>query len=172
MVVHLGVVLIGVALAGSQSYSTEREVTLGVGESATVAGHTVEFVGDEVDVTPQRTEVRALVRVDGGQVYAPTLQEFPQGTQTIGTPSVRTGFTEDVYLALVSAPTGDSVTLRVIVQPLILWLWVGGVLMFVGTVLAAFPGRRRDPLDPTSAPVPAEAAGRVVTERPPELVDA
>lgn len=151
MVVHLGVVLIGVALAASQSYATEREVALRVGESATVAGHTVEFVGDDVDVNAQRTETRALVRVDGGQVYAPTIQQFPQGTQTIGTPSVRTGLREDVYLSLVSPPTDGAVTLRVIVQPLILWLWVGGVLMFVGTVLAAFPGRRRDPLDPVSA---------------------
>ena len=34
------------------------------------------------------------------------------------------------------------------------WLWVGGLLMFLGTFLAAFPGRRRrDPLDPVSAPV-------------------
>ena len=45
--------------------------------------------------------------------------------------------------------------LRVIVQPMILWLWVGGGLMFVGTFLAAFPGRR-DPLDPVSAPAARE----------------
>ena len=34
-----------------------------------------------------------------------------------------------------------------------LWLWVGGAVMAVGTVLAAFPGRRRRPIDPVSAPV-------------------
>jgi cytochrome c-type biogenesis protein CcmF len=154
MVVHLGVVLIGVALAASQSYATEREVTLAQGDAASVAGHDLELVGTEVDVDEQRTEYRALVRVDGGQVYAPTLQRFPFGNQTIGTPSVRTGLDEDVFLSLVSTPDGDAVTLRVIVQPLVLWLWVGGILMFVGTGLAAFPGRRRDPTDPVSAPVP------------------
>jgi cytochrome c-type biogenesis protein CcmF len=158
-------VLIGVALAASQSYSTEREVTLAPGESTTVAGHEIELVGDEVDVDDQRTEYRALVRIDGGEVYAPTLQQFPNGTQTIGTPSVRTGFTEDVYLALASSPEGEEVTLRVIVLPLVLWLWVGGGMMFVGTMLAAFPGRRRDPTDPVSAPV-AES------ERERELVGA
>ena len=42
------------------------------------------------------------------------------------------------------------------VKPLILWMWIGGLLMAVGTVLAAFPGRRRrNPLDPVSAPIPA-----------------
>jgi len=168
MVVHLGVVLVGVALAASSSYATEREVTLERGERAVVAGHTVELVGDSVDVDEQRTEVQALVRIDGGQVYAPTIQRFANGTQTIGTPSVRTGAFEDVYLALVSPPNGDEVTLRVIVQPLVLWLWVGGGLMFVGTLLAAFPGRRRDPLDPVSAPVPT---ARPVAEPPNEPTD-
>jgi cytochrome c-type biogenesis protein CcmF len=167
MIVHLGVVLVGVALAASQSYATERELTLEQGEVATVAGHTVELVGDEIDETPQRTEARALVRVDGGQVYAPTLQRLQNGSQTIGTPSVRTGLFEDVYLALTSAPQDGTVGLRVIVQPLVLWLWVGGGLIFGGTFLAAFPGRRRDPLDPVSAPVPEEAR---IVER--DLVDA
>jgi cytochrome c-type biogenesis protein CcmF len=167
MIVHLGVVLVGVALAASQSFATERELTLEQGEVATVAGHTVELVGDEIDETPQRTEARALIRVDGGQVYAPTLQRFQNGSQTIGTPSVRTGLFEDVYLALTSAPQDGTVGLRVIVQPLVLWLWVGGGLIFGGTFLAAFPGRRRDPLDPVSAPVPEEAR---IVER--DLVDA
>jgi cytochrome c-type biogenesis protein CcmF len=167
MIVHLGVVFVGVALAASQSYATERELTLEQGEVATVAGHTVELVGDEIDENPQRTEARALIRVDGGQVYAPTLQRFQNGSQTIGTPSVRTGLFEDVYLALTSAPQDGSVGLRVIVQPLVLWLWVGGVLIFGGTFLAAFPGRRRDPLDPVSAPVPEETR---IVER--DLVDA
>jgi cytochrome c-type biogenesis protein CcmF len=40
-----------------------------------------------------------------------------------------------------------------VVQPLVSWLWVGGLIMAMGTVLAAFPGRRRNPIDPVSAPV-------------------
>ena len=39
---------------------------------------------------------------------------------------------------------------------MIVWLWIGGALMAVGTVLAAFPGRRRRPTDPSSAPIRTE----------------
>jgi hypothetical protein len=47
-------------------------------------------------------------------------------------------------------------------MPYTIWLWLGGGLIAVGTVLAAFPGRRRRrPTDPVSAPtsdrVPAES---------------
>ena len=47
--------------------------------------------------------------------------------------------------------------LRVIIQPLVLWLWVGGGLIGVGSILAAFPGRRRRGTEPTSALVGAAA---------------
>ena len=90
MIVHLGVVLIAVGLAASSSYATEREVTLTEGEVGTVAGHTLELVGTEVDVTPARTESRALIRSTAGRSTPPPSSEFPEGTQTIGTPSVRT----------------------------------------------------------------------------------
>jgi cytochrome c-type biogenesis protein CcmF len=40
---------------------------------------------------------------------------------------------------------------------MVMWLWIGGGLMGVGTLLSAFPGRRRKPTDATSAPVPSEA---------------
>ena len=41
---------------------------------------------------------------------------------------------------------------------MVMWLWIGGGLMGIGTLLSAFPGRRRKPTDATSAPVPSEAS--------------
>ena len=64
-----------------------------------------------------------------------------------------------MYLTVTRLPEegSDAVTLRVIIQPMALWLWVGGGVMALGTVLAAWPGRRRRrPTDPVSAPVPVE----------------
>jgi cytochrome c-type biogenesis protein CcmF len=158
MIVHLGVVLIGVALTASQSYSTQRDVTLEEGDSAVVAGHTVELVGTSVEQTSRAEVAKAQVRIDGDEVYEPAISQFPNAGQAIGTPSVQTGFTEDVYLSMGPGTDIEAgvVALRVIVQPMILWLWVGGGMIFVGTFLAAFPGRRRDPLDPVSAPAAVE----------------
>jgi len=43
-----------------------------------------------------------------------------------------------VYLQIVALPeaAGDPIALRVIVRPLIVWLWIGGIIMALGTVLA------------------------------------
>jgi cytochrome c-type biogenesis protein CcmF len=74
----------------------------------------------------------------------------------IGTPSVRTGWNEDIYLTLGQgvSPGDTEATIRVFIKPMILWLWIGGAIMAVGTLLAAFPGsRRRHAVEPVSAPI-------------------
>ena len=106
-----------------------------------------------------KTSVRAQVGVDG-DVYEPAINRFDVSGQAIGTPSVRTSLTQDVYLTLQRAPqddAGETAAIRVIVQPMVVWLWIGGGVMALGTILAAFPGRRRNPIDPVSAPLPAAA---------------
>ena len=167
MVVHLGVILIAVAFAASQSYGARAEVRLRPGESASVLGHTIRYEGVTSTRHPNRTSVEAEVRIDGGKVYRPALSNFPFATQSIGTPSVKTGLREDVYLTLITAPrdAGAAAVIGVNVQPLVVWLWIGGGLMALGTAMAAVPGRRRRPTQPVSAAPPAARADEVV-ERP------
>jgi cytochrome c-type biogenesis protein CcmF len=158
MVVHLGVVMVAVAFAASASYSHRSEVRLKPGQSARVAGHRVTYIGARQLKHANRTSLVASVRVDGGRVYRPALSTFPFASQSIGTPSVRTGLREDVYLTLLSSPNGadKAVVLGVLIRPLVVWLWVGGAVMAVGTLMAAVPGRRRRPTAPASAPLPVE----------------
>ncbi|MFM8626990.1 MAG: cytochrome c-type biogenesis CcmF C-terminal domain-containing protein, partial [Actinomycetota bacterium] len=155
MVVHLGVIHMAVALAASNSYTRSQELNLAKGVPARWGGHTFELVGFEQVDDERRTAIKALVSIDGGQAYAPAITKFKSMGTNIGTPSVRTGFAKDLYLTLEPPvkPTSDAARIKVFVKPMILWLWIGGGLMGVGTLLALFPGRRRRPTDPTSAPV-------------------
>ncbi|HVF75435.1 MAG TPA: heme lyase CcmF/NrfE family subunit [Acidimicrobiales bacterium] len=165
MVVHLGVIVLAVAFAAAQSYGHRAEFRLAPGQSAVLAGHRVTYLGIENRTFPNRTAVQALVRVDDDGVYRPALNRFPFATQAIGTPSVRVGPIEDVYLTLIQAPRtpeGEAV-IAVVVQPLVMWLWVGGVLMAIGTAMAAIPGGRRRPTAPASeAPLEEEKVETLV----------
>jgi len=152
MVVHLGVVVLAVAFAASSAYGQRAQFRLVPGQSSTLAGHTVTYLGTTTVQHPNKKTTEARVRVDGGKVYAPALHQFPFGSQAIGSPSVKTGPLADVYLTLVVGPDADGVAvIGVTVQPLILWLWVGGGIMGLGTFLAAWPGRRRKPQRPEPA---------------------
>ena len=154
LVVHFGVVLIAVVLAVSSAYGANREVRLRRGQSASVSGYTLTYLGSTVDRSQQKTTVSAAVRIERGDhdlgVYAPAVSTFPNSTEGIGTPSVHTGLIEDVYLTLVSSPKdGGRVTLGVRVNPMILWLWIGGGVMALGTILALAPRLRRRRGTPT-----------------------
>jgi cytochrome c-type biogenesis protein CcmF len=147
LVVHLGVVLVAVALAASAGYTTKREVRLERGGSTEVAGYRVTYLETVREATDQKTTTKARIGVerDGRDlgVYAPSISTFPNATTGIGTPSVRTGLFEDLYLTLVSSPTEQGrITLGVAVNPMVLWLWVGGAVMALGTLVALVPARR------------------------------
>ncbi len=157
MIVHLGVIVIAVALAASNSYTRSATLALEQGVPVQWGGRTFELAGVR-EATDDRT--RALVAdvvVDDGAVLTPAITRYLQIGTDVPTPSVDTGFVNDLYVTLEpGAAAGDTdATIRAFVKPLILWMWLGGAIMAAGTLLAAFPGSgRRRPTDPVSALVP------------------
>ncbi len=156
MIVHLGVVLIAVALAASNAYVRQEIFELTPGGTAELSGHTFTFLGTEVVEFPNRVERQAAVRVDGEQVYEPAIAIYDFAGRLIGIPSVRSTLRDDVALSIGEmSDDGQTIFLRVTIQPLIVWLWIGGFVMALGTLLAVVPGNRRSPTAPVSAPVNA-----------------
>jgi cytochrome c-type biogenesis protein CcmF len=163
LVVHFGVVLIAVVLAASSAYGANREVKLRRGQSATVSGYTLTYLGSHTAKSGQKVTVSADVRVKRGDhtlgTYAPAISTYPNSTEGIGTPSVHTGLADDVYLTLVSSPNAqDRITLGVRINSMIVWLWIGGGFMALGTILALSPRlKRRRPRPETVADTEPEA---------------
>ena len=158
MVVHVGVVLVAVALAASRSYVRQAEFDLEAGQAASFSGHEVAYLGSALMVHDNRTERVAYVRVDDAKTYGPAVAVYPFASQAIGLPSVRSTLFNDVALSVLSFPDSagvkgsdsaeagegrDRVVLRVTVQPLVAWLWLGGVMMALGTALSLLPGGKR-----------------------------
>ena len=153
MVVHLGVILIAVALAASNSYTRSQELSLKLNTPAEFGGHVFELKGFENEKTDRLTAVKAIVQIDGGKSYAPAITKFVQMGNNIGTPSVKSSWRYDLYLTLeppVKSESGEA-RIKVFIKPLVMWMWIGGGMMAVGTLLALFPGRRRRPTDAVSA---------------------
>jgi cytochrome c-type biogenesis protein CcmF len=168
MIVHLGVVIIAVAFAASHSFQHDGSVTLKPGQTATYDGHRFTYLGMRATSGGNHTGEGALVRVDGGRVYEPEVNDYQLSGETVPTPSVKSGPSEDIYLTLANIPanaaTGPA-TIGVIIEPLVSWLWVGGGVIVLGSALAAWPGgRRRRPTDPVSGPV---GTGRPLADEEP-----
>ena len=152
MVVHLGVIVISVALAASGGFTRSQEFVMKVGDRVEFAGHSFTFEGLSVESDDVKASVKAAVRIDDDQVYEPARSKYIKQGMDIGTPSVKSGLRHDLYLTLEGnvRTTDKEARIKVFVKPLILWLWIGGALTALGTVLAAFPGGRRRPEAPVS----------------------
>jgi cytochrome c-type biogenesis protein CcmF len=166
LLVHLGVVVVAVALATTAGWTTRRELQLNPGESATVRGHQVTFLDREVDRSAQKTTIKARVRIAGVGSFAPAISTFPNAAEGIGTPSIHTTPWRDWYLTLSSSPTSGRVTIGVQVGTMVMWLWIGGLIMVIGTAVALVPPRRRRVRELEAVPAPPE------DEQPAPLVEA
>jgi cytochrome c-type biogenesis protein CcmF len=160
MVVHVGVVILAVGIVTSTAYTTREQVTLGPLQSTVVAGQTITFSGQRVFDTPLRSGTEIVVTVNHGVVLTPALTTFRgRASDTVDTPAIDSNLFRDVYLTLVALggqgvtsgatvsnnlPAG-SVVIGVTVEPLLSWLWFGGLMIGVGSALSFVRrGRRGD----------------------------
>ncbi|HEC10352.1 MAG TPA: heme lyase CcmF/NrfE family subunit [Acidimicrobiales bacterium] len=144
MVAHIGIALLAVGFVASQSYSNESEVRLNNGQTVEVAGHSIEFLGRTDTSQPGREITSVRIRVDGNEIHEPAITQFATFGTPIATPSVDVSLIDDVYLSVLDVESEDgSVLMRVIVRPMIAWLWIGGLTISLGSILAVIPVRGR-----------------------------
>jgi cytochrome c-type biogenesis protein CcmF len=143
LLVHVGVVVIAIALATTGGWTTKKELHLDPGQSAVVRGHTVTYLGRAVEQSEQKSTIKARVRIEGVGTFAPAISSYPNFADGIGTPSIHTDPLHDWYVTLVSSPNEGKVTIDVQVGTLVMWLWIGGLIMAFGTILALIPARKR-----------------------------
>jgi cytochrome c-type biogenesis protein CcmF len=148
-IAHFGVIAVAAGIAASSTYRTEREVTLKPGQTVVVKGYNVRFDQVWAREEPQRFVVGADLSVlDGaGRAYArlnPRLNYFKGGEQPITTPGVRSRADNDLYVNLLAFERdGSSATMHVIVQPLVAWIWIGGLIVAFGAAFGSIPLSRR-----------------------------
>jgi cytochrome c-type biogenesis protein CcmF len=143
--VHLGVVLIIMGIAGSMSYSLEREATLKVKDNLSIGQYRIQFEGLEGSQQPTHFRVEGAFRVfnngtDWG-LLTPALKFFPIQQSPVGRAVHRSTISEDLYLILsgFSELDRNQATLKVLVRPLVIWIWIGGFVIALGTAVTLLP---------------------------------
>ena len=145
LVVHLGVVLIIMGIAGSMAYSVEREATLGVREHLTIGRYVIQFEGLKGAQQPTHFRVEGAFRVfnEGDELglLSPALKFFPTQQSPIGRAVHRSTIGDDIYLILsgFSELHQNRATLKVLVRPLVIWIWIGGFVIALGTLISISP---------------------------------
>ncbi|WP_426751648.1 heme lyase CcmF/NrfE family subunit [Myxococcus sp. Y35] len=146
-VVHLGIVLIIVAVAASSAYVEHTSGTLKKGQSIELGGYQMKYLGLVSGEEPHRTYVAARVEVTApnGKVseLKPRLNYYERSTDPIGTPGVRETPAEDLYMSLMAfSEQAGTASFNVWVFPLVGWIWWSIPLLVLGTLIALWPRRK------------------------------
>ncbi|MXY92467.1 MAG: heme lyase CcmF/NrfE family subunit [Caldilineaceae bacterium SB0664_bin_27] len=146
-VIHFGIVLIGVAIIGNEFYQSTTHVTLSEGDTVELSGYTLKYVGLESEQKSNHTEIRATLNVSDASSGRPLSKIFPRRNiyeKTPDQPTSEVGLrmtpAEDVYVILNGwEGDGKSATFTVYINPLTMWMWVGGLLVVLGTLVSVWP---------------------------------
>jgi len=145
-VVHLGILIIALGVTGSHAWSVQTETTLRRGETAELAGYRLRFDGLSAAEESNHFKVVGAFTVTNGRtlgVLRPAKKFYPQEQAPIAYVDYRLGLKEDIYLVLGDfARDGGQATIKVQVNRLVSWIWIGGVVLTLGALLAILPERR------------------------------
>jgi cytochrome c-type biogenesis protein CcmF len=149
LVVHMGLAVVAAGIIASSSLAQQAQVTLKTGQSTAFAGQVLRYQGLHTFRQPQRIVLVTTLSVTnpgGGNAgrLAPRMNLYPASTAPIGTPSIHRGLVWDLYASVITLQdNGGAATFRLYHNPGVNWLWLGGLVMALGGVAAAWPDRRR-----------------------------
>jgi len=147
-IIHLGVVLMAFGIIGIELFQTSTQGALAKGQQLTLGRYVMVYDGvTQWDTADGRNVTRAVVSVyqDGhpvGQLY-PRRDYYYESQQPMTIPGVRSSLQDDFYVILVNwEPIGtQSATFKVYHNPLVNFVWFGGIVFILGTLIAAWPER-------------------------------
>jgi cytochrome c-type biogenesis protein CcmF len=151
MIVHFGVIVIALGISGASGYRVDQQMRLDFGRPVEFRGYQLTAIDSFREQAPGRSTAGAIVEVsrDGRRLATlrPRINVFGGNQQSAPTPDVLYTPWHDLYLSLAGSvsPEQEFVVLRVVQSPLVVWIWLGGLIVSLGTVWALLPAARREP---------------------------
>ena len=134
-------------LSGNEFYQSTTNVTLSTGESVELSGYTLTYTELDSRRRDNHMEVRAnllVVDTQSGRVLDQIMPKRNIYDKTPEQPTSEVGLrmtpVEDVYVILNGwQGDGHSATFTIYINPLTMWMWIGGIFIVVGTAISVWP---------------------------------
>jgi len=141
-VVHVGVVCVLVGIGGA-AFNEERLENLRPGGAIELGGYRLEYL--TARALPAQHYGGAVARIalyEEGEpvaVMAPEKRMYFLEQQPASIPSVYSTLREDLYVVLTALEPDGSATLKVYRNPLVNWIWIGGLAFVLGSLVILWP---------------------------------
>jgi cytochrome c-type biogenesis protein CcmF len=169
LVAHFGIAVFIIGITFVTQFDVEKDVRMSPGQSIELAGHTFRFEGVEVVPGPNYSAHQGSIRVykEGDEVALlhPQKRTYLVQTKPMTEAGIDAGFTRDIYVSLGEALGGGDWSLRLYYKPFVRWIWLGGILIAIGGLLAASDRRYRIKDLATEPAARAAAARKLASAR-------
>ena len=157
VIAHLGIAVCVVGAGMTSLYSVQRDIRMEPGDVAQVAGYQFEFRGMRDVQGPNYLADQASIVVTKNDRYinelTPEKRRYVASGQTMTEAAIDGRLMRDLYVALGEPLKGDAWAIRVYVKPFVRWIWLGGLLISIGGLLAVLDKRYRRYKVSAEAPV-------------------
>ncbi|HAW60621.1 MAG TPA: cytochrome C biogenesis protein [Actinobacteria bacterium] len=152
LIAHIGIALICIGIIGSSAYVAQREAWLKVGESLKVRDVSVRYEGTFEETYPDRQVfgVRLTFFENGrekGELRPHRASYFAWGREPTAEVSIGRGLWRDIFTVFMGLKEDGSAKVQVKLNPLVSWIWAGGVILFLGMAFALWPAREGERVD-------------------------
>jgi cytochrome c-type biogenesis protein CcmF len=143
--VHFGIVLIFIGVAGS-AFNEDVTVSLDPGEVMSIGAYEATLVRLDEGANPNYRWWSAVLEISrDGKVlgtYAPERHFYMASEQPTSEVRRYSNFREDLYMVFAGMTDAGKATVQIYLNPLVRWVWIGGIIMFFATILTMVPNKR------------------------------
>jgi cytochrome c-type biogenesis protein CcmF len=146
-IVHAAIVLLAIGIAGG-AYGATRVQQLSPGQSMTIRGYRIDYLGTVVRQGPNAVEERAHLAVSRGGTSMGTIMagknSYPAEQQVSNEVAIHTDWlrAQDLFVIGDQFNKNGSVVLKVLVNPLVPFVWLAGLVFLLGALIAMWPDAR------------------------------
>ena len=145
ILLHLGFAFLALGVVGSRSFSDAATVSLLTGQSTALGSWQITKTAAGVEVTADEQVLYAeeyVFQKDGGRevTLQPHILWYSDTGSTVSAPAIRSNLASDTYTAILEWDGFSNGTTTVLLShyPLMAWMWIGGVLLMLGTLWLHF----------------------------------
>ena len=164
--IGMGMTVIGITLVSL--YDSEKDVRLETGQSYTLADYKFTFDKVKKYQGPNYKATQATMTITQNNeivtVVHPEKRDYGRDAMAMTEAGIDAGFTRDLFVALGEPLGGNAWSFRIYHKPFVRWIWLGGVLMGFGGLIAALDKRyrrvRKRVLDPVTEKSRKQSQGK------------
>ena len=145
-IVHLGILMLAIGAIASSFYSIQRDIMMKPGETYQVQDYRISYVDSSEKKYSDRDEFIGEFKVtkgdkDLGMMYPK--QSFYREFRINAThAAIKSNPIEDFYIIPSQLSDDGGAIFRILLNPLVWWMWAAGPVMAIGTIFALSPQKR------------------------------